>query len=210
MPAAKDMSLNKGHFTKNQIENREKQKASVTPSVSLKAPEIIKTDVRFMRIWKDTLKLYKGTQLLNALDGDMLARYCIEKHNLQELYKEREAYRKTGYSMAYAVKKPEDKAKNEPPADKAISWVEARYKFGPGVSQEAGEDVAEAGGSNEIKITPEAYLDTLLRLETRIEAKTKLLNQMALALYMTPRARAGAVPMKPDKEPVDGNADMFD
>lgn len=209
MPAAKDMSLNRGHFTKNQIENREKMKASVTPSVSLKVPEIIKSNVCYMKLWKETLKLYKGTQLLNALDGDMLARYCIEKHNLMELYKERDAYRKTGYSLAYAVKKPADKTKDEPAAEEAISWVEARYKFGAGISPENIED-QEKEAENDIRITPEAYLDTLLRLETRIEAKTKLLNQMALALYMTPRARAGAVPRKPDKEPVDGNADMFD
>ena len=213
MPAAKDMSLNRGHFTKNQIENKEKNKASVTPSVSLKVPEIIKSNICFMRLWKETLKLYKGTQLLNALDGDMLARYCIEKYNLQELYKEREAYRKTGYALAYAVKKPDDKAKKEPDVGEAISWIEARYKFGAGISSPQGGNEEEDTGKatdNEIKITPEVYLDTLLRLETRIEAKTKLLNQMALALYMTPRARAGAVPMKPDKEPVDGNADMFD
>jgi len=53
-------------------------------------------------------------------------------------------------------------------------------------------------------------VDTMLKVETRIEAKTKMLNQMALALYMTPRARAGAVPNQPDKEPEDENRDMFD
>ncbi len=177
MPAAKDMSLNRGHFTQEQIENREKSKASVTPSVKLQVPDVIKSNVSYMRVWKATLKLYKGTQLLNALDSDLLARYCIEKHNLQELYGERDAYRKTGYYKARAV-------------DNLYEEKDGAY--------------------NEIKITPETYLDTLLRLETRIEVKTKLLNQMAIALYMTPKARAGAVPMKPDKEPIDGNADMFD
>lgn len=151
LPAAKDLKLLKGHWTKEQKETKEKAKASVTPSVRLKAPETIKNNLEFYAEWKRVLRLYKGTDLLNALDVGMLERYCIEKCNLESMYSFRDKYGGTG-------------------------------------------------------------LDNMLKIETRIEAKTKMLNQMALALYMTPRARAGAIPSQPDKETKNGdpNAEMFD
>lgn len=150
MPAAKDIKLLKGHWTNSEMEAKEKAKASVTPSVRLKVPALIKGDVNYYAEWKSILKLYKGTQLLNALDTDLLARYCIEKCSLENMY-------------------------------------ELRNRYG------------------------EIGIEDILKIETRIEAKTKMLNQMALALYMTPRARAGAIPQQPDKEAKDDpNADMFD
>lgn len=151
MPAAKDLTLLKGNWTKEQKKAKEAEKASVTPSVKLKPPEIIKGNIAYLSRWKDVLKLYKGTNLLNALDADMIARYVIEKYNLEGLYQKR--------------------------------------------------------GDPDILNN----VELMLKVETRIEAKTKMLNQMALALYMTPRARAGAVPNEPDKEPKDDqNAEMFD
>ena len=151
MPAAKDLTLLKGNWTKEQKAAKQKAKASVTPSVKLKPPDIIKGNIAYLSRWKDVLKLYKGTNLLNALDSDMLARYVIEKYNLENLYQKRE----------------------------------------------------DPNVLNDVEL--------MLKIETRIEAKTKMLNQMALALYMTPRARAGAVPNEPDKEASDdSNAEMFD
>jgi phage terminase small subunit len=150
LPAAKDLKLLTGHWTKDQRESKEKAKASVTPSVKLRVPIIIKNNINFYRIWKETIKLYNGTQLLNALDVGLLTRYCIEMHSLENIYERRAEYDKTG-------------------------------------------------------------LDNMLKIETRIEAKTKMLNQMALALYMTPRARAGSIPNQPDKKAEDDpNAEMFD
>lgn len=149
MPAAIEIDFSKKHLTKAEKDVKQKAKASVTPSVKLKVPEIIKNNIEFYAEWKRVLKLYKGTELLNALDTGMLERYCIEKCSLENMYRLRDRYDKTG-------------------------------------------------------------IDDVLKIETRIEAKTKMLNQMALALYMTPRARAGAVPNQPDKEPEDENRDMFD
>lgn len=150
LPAAKDIKLLKGNWTKEQLEQKEKAKASVTPSVKLKAPAIIKENINYYRIWRETLKLYSGTELVNALDVDLLTRYCIEKYSLERMYELRN-------------------------------------------DEEIQDDIG-----------------ALLKIETRIEAKTKMLNQMALSLYMTPRARAGSVPNPPDKEAGDDpNADMF-
>lgn len=155
MPAARDLKLLKGHFTNEQKEQKTKNKASTTPSVKLKAPRIIRDNLDYYRIWKDTLKLYRGTDLLNALDTGLLARYCVESAKLQSLYIVRDEY----YTHPDTV-----------------GWT-----------------------------------DTLLKIEGRIDSKTKMLNQMALSLYMTPRARAGAVPQKPDKEAQDDpNGEMFD
>jgi hypothetical protein len=151
MPAAKDITLLKGNWTKEQKAAKERAKASVTPSVKLKPPPIIKGNIAYLSRWKDIQKLYKGTNLLNALDADLLARYVIEKYNLENLYTLRDR-----------------------------------------------PDVVED-------------VELLLKVETRIEAKTKMLNQMALSLYMTPRARAGAIPNQPDKEVKedDATAEMF-
>lgn len=138
------------HWTKEEKKKKEKAKASVTPSIKLKPPDLIKNNILNMKKWNSILKLYKGTDLLNALDTEMLARYCIESVNLENIY----------------------------------SWRN-------------NSDVADD-------------IELMLKVETRIEAKTKMLNQMALALYMTPRARAGAIPNQPDKETEsDPNAEMF-
>lgn len=160
MPAARDLKLLKGHFTNEQKEQKAKNKASTTPSVKLKAPRVIRENLDYYRIWKDTMKLYRGTDLLNALDTGLLARYCVESAKLESLYILRDRH----------------------------------YCFMP-------EDAAPLDG----------WTDEQLKIEGRIDSKTKMLNQMALALYMTPRARAGAVPQKPDKEAQDDpNGEMFD
>jgi phage terminase small subunit len=156
--AAKDHKLLRGHFTKDQLAKKEKDKASVTPSIKLRVPAIIKNNIEYFKMWKSVIKLYSGTDLLNALDTDLLSRYCIEKCSLETTYRLRDKY----------------------------------YK-------KLNEDYIDILG-----------IDDLLKLETRIEVKTKMLNQMALALYMTPRARAGSIPNQPDKETVDDYADMFE
>jgi phage terminase small subunit len=89
MPAAIAVDFSKKHLTKEEKEKKKQDKASVTPSVKLKPPPIIQGNIAYLSRWKDVLKLYKGTDLLNALDTDLLARYCIEKYNLEDLYLER-------------------------------------------------------------------------------------------------------------------------
>jgi phage terminase small subunit len=154
LPAPINVEFSSKHLTKAEKDKKQKAKASVTPRVKLKPPNNIKNNVNYYRIWKETLKLYDGTDLLNALDTGMLERYCIEKYDIDLLYKVRNAW--------YC-------------------------------------DTDQLG-----------WTDTLLKIEGRVESKTKTLNQMALALYMTPRARAGAIPNQPDKETEDPNAKMFD
>jgi phage terminase small subunit len=150
MRTGKVTEFTKKHWTKAEKEAKAKAKASVTPSVKLKVPETIKSNIEFHTEWKRVIRLYKGTDLLNALDVGILERYCIENCSLANMYKLRNKYDKT-------------------------------------------------------------CIEDILKIETRIEAKTKMLNQMALCLYMTPRARAGAIPQQPDKEPKDDlNTDMFD
>jgi hypothetical protein len=156
MPAALPLEMQKRHMTNADKLQKEKNKASVTPKVKLKVPRIIRENLNYYSIWKETMTLYKGTEILNALDAGQLSRYCIEVINLEKLYRMRD------------------------------EWYDIK------------------------KISKVARQNAIMALETRIEQKTKLINQMALSLYMTPRARAGAVPNKPDKEPEDENRDMFD
>lgn len=193
MPAAIEADFSKKHLTKAEKEEKEKAKASVTPSVKLKVPDKIKNNVRFYNEWKNVLKFYKGTQLLNALDADMLARYCIEKCSMESMYELRDKKR----NMTALL-------------DKSIDKLREIVEDGS-IKDEIGEENF-AKILNIITIGMDRFgVDTMLKIETRIEAKTKMLNQMALALYMTPRARAGAVPNQPDKEAKDDpNADMFD
>lgn len=155
MRTAKVVDFTKKHWTKEEIEKKQKAKASVMPSVKLKPPAAVRDNVVYYAKWKDIVKLYKGTELLNALDTGLLARYCIESVKLQRLYDLR--------------------------------------------------DDLYNGDSDDFSI------DTLLKVETRIDSKTKMLNSMALSLYMTPRARAGAIPNQPDKmaKDDDSNGDMF-
>jgi hypothetical protein len=149
MSAPIDVDFSKKHYTKQEKNKKNKAKTAATPKIKLKPPTIIKGNIAYLDRWKDILKLYSGTELLNALDADMLGRYVIEKYNLEKLYLMR--------------------------------------------------DDGEVQNNVEL----------MLKVETRIEAKTKLLNQMALSLYMTPRARAGAVPKEPEKPEDDPNAQMF-
>ncbi|WP_407310951.1 hypothetical protein [Desulfosporosinus sp. SB140] len=193
MPAAIEADFSKKHLTKAEKEKKEKEKASVTPSVKLKVPDKIKNNVQFYNEWKNVLKFYKGTQLLNALDADMLARYCIEKCSMEGMYELRDRQRNVTALLDESIDKLSEIVK-----DRSIK-----------------DEIGQANFSRILDIIAIGMdrfgVDTMLKIETRIEAKTKMLNQMALALYMTPRARAGAVPNQPDKEAKDDpNADMFD
>lgn len=193
MPAPIEADFSKKHLTKAEKEEKEKAKASVTPSVKLKVPDEIKNNVQFYSEWKNVLKFYKGTQLLNALDTDLLTRYCIEKVSLEDMY----GLRSRKHNMTALL-------------DESINKLSEIIKDGS-----IKDDIGRSNISrilDIIEIGMDRFgVDTMLKIETRIEAKTKMLNQMALALYMTPRARAGAVPNQPDKEAKDDpNADMFD
>jgi hypothetical protein len=86
MPAAIEIDFSKKHLTKAEKDVKQKAKASVTPSVKLRVPETIKSNLNYYAKWKDVLKLYKGTELLNALDTGMLERYCIEKSSMENMY----------------------------------------------------------------------------------------------------------------------------
>lgn len=154
MPAAKDSNLLKGHWTKEQLAEKKAAKASVTPAIKLQPSSLIKSNTLYYSRWKETLKLYTGTEILNALDVGLLERYIVEAVELERLYKVRENH--------YA----------------------------------------------DIEI--DRWIDLLLQINNRIDGKIKLLQTLALSLYMTPRARAGAVPNTPDKEPKDPQKDLFD
>ena len=192
MPAAIEIDFSKKHLTKAEKDVKQKAKASVTPSVKLRVPRIIRDNLDFYRIWKETIKLYNGTELLNALDTGMLTRYCIEKYSMESMYELRDKKQNVSALLDKSVKKLAEIIE-----DNSIQNEIGVENFGR---------ILEI-----ISIGMDRFgVDTMLKVETRIEAKTKMLNQMALALYMTPRARAGAVPNQPDKEPEDENRDMFD
>ena len=162
MRTGKELQFSKKHFTSKEKEAKAKAKASTTPSTPLQAPDLIKGNILYAKRWRSTMKLYAGTDLLNALDMDLLARYCIESVELERLIAIREDY----YNRL-------EKAR-----------------------QEEGED-------------PFGWSDTLKDINMRIDGKLKTLQSMALNLYMTPRARAGTVPIKADAPKADPGAEMF-
>lgn len=193
MPAPIEANFSKKHLTSKERSDKKQAKASVTPSIKLKVPRQIRDNVNLYRIWKQTLKLYDGTELLNALDTNLLARYCEETYARNRLLHLREQKQ----NMTVLLDRSIDKLR-EIVQDNAIK-----------------DEIGEANFSSIlgiISIGMEKFnVDTVLKVETRIEAKTKMLNQMELSLYMNPRSRAGAVPQKPDKEASDDpNAEMFD
>lgn len=161
MRTGKPLEFNRKHYTNAEKKAKETAKASTTPSAPLRAPELIKGNVRYAKRWRSTMRLYTGTDLLNALDVDLLARYCIESVELERLLEIREDY----YNRL-------EKARSE-----------GKDQFG--------------------------WSDTLKDINTRIDGKQKTLMSMMLNLYMSPRARAGAVPVKPDKPQEDPGAEMF-
>lgn len=193
MPAAKDLQLLKGHWTKDQKDEKEKAKASVTPSIKMKVPKKIKDNLEYYKEWKKVLKHYNGTELLNALDTDILTRYCIEKCSLENMYKLRDKKRNVTALLDKSIEQL-----SEIIEDRSIKNQIGKENFGK-ILEIISIGMAKFG------------VDTMLKIETRIEAKTKMLNQMALELYMAPRARAGVIPQKPDKEAKDDpNADPLD
>lgn len=84
-----------GHWTKEQIEMREKaQGSAVRKTVRLTPPEQVKKNVTAYSYWRQTVKLMKGISLLDDLDSDMLAQYCLQsarRDNLQRMYDSRPA-----------------------------------------------------------------------------------------------------------------------
>ena len=193
MPAAIEADFSKKHLTNKEKNDKKEAKASVTPSIKLKIPSCIRNNINLYKIWKQTVKLYDGTELLNALDTNLLARYCEEtlaRNQLLDLRNQKQ-------NITALLDRSVDKLR-EIVEDNSIR-----------------NDIGEENFSSILRIITigmEKFgVDTMLKIETRIEAKTKLLNQMELSLYMNPRARAGAVPQKPDKEAKDDpNAEMFD
>lgn len=193
MPAAIEADFSKKHLTNKEKNDKKSAKASVTPSVKLKIPSCIHNDVSLFRIWKQTMKLYDGTELLNALDTNLLVRYCEETLAREHLIKLRNQKQNVTALLDRSI-------------DKLREIVE---------DNSIKDNIGEENFTSILRIITigmERFgVDTMLKIETRIESKTKLLNQMELSLYMTPRARAGAVPQKPDKEAKDDdpNAKMF-
>ncbi len=193
MPAPIEAEFQKKHLTNEEKTTKKNAKASVTPSIKLKVPRSIRDDVNLYRIWKRTIKLYDGTELLNALDTNLLARYCEETLARDQLLD----LRKQKQNITALLDRSIDKLR-EIVEDNSIKDAIGEDNFSSILH-------IIAAGMEKFGV------DTMLKIETRIESKTKLLNQMELSLYMTPRARAGAVPQKPDKEAKDDpNAEMFD
>ncbi len=69
----------RGHWTKEQIEKRRAAEAALFRSkVSLIAPKEVKNNPAAKEYWKNTIERMKGISLLDDLDTDMLAAYCLQ------------------------------------------------------------------------------------------------------------------------------------
>lgn len=74
------------HNTAAEREAAEFAEASLSrEKVSLKRPKIVKDDEVANRIWNTTIRRMKGISLLDDLDSDTLAQYCLIAARLERL-----------------------------------------------------------------------------------------------------------------------------
>lgn len=75
------------HLTNAEKQARLQAESSFSrPKVSLRPPDRVKGDLVAFKYWRDTIKRMKGISLLDDLDTDMLAAYCVQSSVRDRLY----------------------------------------------------------------------------------------------------------------------------
>lgn len=79
----------KKHLTPQEISARKKaQDAMKRKAVKIRPPITVKEAPEALKYWKKIIKDLKGIDLLDNLDGDMLALYCLGMARLAEMRKD--------------------------------------------------------------------------------------------------------------------------
>lgn len=89
---AKTAENRTGHMTAAEIEARAEAEQTLMPSRSrkLKPPALVRSDPAALKAWKRVLKDSEDVELLDVLDADALATYCLKLSRL-ELFRTRAA-----------------------------------------------------------------------------------------------------------------------
>jgi phage terminase small subunit len=75
----KALDNQKGHRTKAEKAARKRSESALSrDKVALYAPARVKSDIVAARYWRDTIRRMRGISLLDNLDTDMLASYCLQ------------------------------------------------------------------------------------------------------------------------------------
>lgn len=75
------------HNTKREIEARlDAEEALTRPKVTVKAPDRVKSNLKAAKYWRETVKRLQGLSLLDDLDTEMLASYCLQSAIRDELH----------------------------------------------------------------------------------------------------------------------------
>lgn len=76
-----------GHRSNAELAIRQQAQAAVVrEKVTLRPPDRVKNDLVAYKYWKKTLKRMDGVDLLDDLDTDMLAAYCVQSSMRDKLY----------------------------------------------------------------------------------------------------------------------------
>lgn len=95
------------HWTNAEKERREKAEQGIRrENVRLTVPKRVKNDAAALAYWKVTLKRMQGLELLDDVDIDMLAGYCIACAQVEMLRKEyAETREKTNATISRTLEK---------------------------------------------------------------------------------------------------------
>jgi len=69
----------KKHYTNSERNLRQEAETLLTRKIiKLRPPDTVKSNLIALKYWKETIKRMRGISLLDDLDTDMLAAYCIQ------------------------------------------------------------------------------------------------------------------------------------
>ena len=174
MSARKSKDLIVRHDTKTDRSRRADRETALTPRkpLTVKSPAEL-TGAVGQKTWKETVSLYftLDARIVSILDRGLLIDYCIACDQLAEI---------DGLRVA-AV-------------NQYISAKEALEKL-----------LAQKGELNaktflQVNNSVNWSYDEILKLDARADQKRKMILSMRQSLYLTPRARAGALPSEKQPE----------
>jgi hypothetical protein len=176
MPAKKPAGLITRAETKADRKQRADGEAALKPRdpLRMKPPARLTGHVVASALWRRMISMYSGlaAEIVTRLDEDMLVSYCILEEQLAEM----DRLRTTAQKNYERAQKTLDlwAAKEDVDIKELIKWQNS-VNWG---------------------------LDSVTKLDARVDRKRALLHVLRQSLYLTPRSRAGvAPPEKPPEEP---------
>jgi hypothetical protein len=173
MSAKKPVGLLSYHQSKDECQQRLAGEADLRPKdpLQINPPARLTGHPAASGLWRQTIKMYQGlsTEIVSLLDQGILVDYCIMNEQLSEM----DQLRITA-------------CKNYASAQKMLDRLVKKNELDPKLLIKQLNAVNWA-------------LDEIVKLDARVDRKRALLYALRMALYLTPRSRAGVVP--PEKAP---------